>query len=73
MDRYLVPTIVFGALVGSAFILGLGILCSVFDLAYLGLPLGPPESAGTGFDDLNREIGQKSGSGSIAERRSYAG
>ncbi|HET9302174.1 MAG TPA: hypothetical protein VFO20_05315, partial [Propionibacteriaceae bacterium] len=26
-------------LAGSAFILGLGILCSVFDLAYLGLLL----------------------------------
>ncbi len=33
----LAPTIVFGALAGSMFILGLGILCSVFDLAYLGL------------------------------------
>ena len=35
----LAPTIVFGALAGSALILGLGILCSVFDLAYLGLLL----------------------------------
>jgi len=35
----LAPTIVFGVLAGSAFILGLGILCSVFDLAYLGLLL----------------------------------
>ena len=33
----LAPTIVFGALMGSSFILGLGILCSVFDLAYIGL------------------------------------
>ena len=33
----LAPTIVFGALAGSMFTLGLGILCSVFDLAYLGL------------------------------------
>jgi hypothetical protein len=33
----LAPTIAFGALAGSAFILGLGILCSVLDLAYLGL------------------------------------
>jgi len=33
----LAPTITFGALAGSMFILGLGILCSVFDLAYLGL------------------------------------
>jgi hypothetical protein len=35
----LAPTIVFGALAGSAFILGIGILCSVFDLAYIGLLL----------------------------------
>ena len=35
----LAPTIVFGALMGSSFILGLGILCSVFDLAYIGLLL----------------------------------
>ena len=33
----LAPTIAFGALAGSMFILSLGILCSVFDLAYLGL------------------------------------
>jgi hypothetical protein len=33
----LAPTIVFGVLAGSAFILGIGILCSVFDLIYLGL------------------------------------
>jgi hypothetical protein len=35
----LAPTITFGAIAGSAFILGLGLLCSVFDLAYLGLLL----------------------------------
>ena len=35
----LAPTIAFGALAGSTFILGLGILCSIFDLAYLGLLL----------------------------------
>ena len=35
----LAPTIVFGALAGSALILGLGILCTVFDLAYIGLLL----------------------------------
>jgi hypothetical protein len=35
----LAPTIALGALAGSAFILGLGLLCSVFDLAYLGLLL----------------------------------
>jgi hypothetical protein len=35
----LAPTIAFGALAGSAFILGVGILCSIFDLAYLGLLL----------------------------------
>ena len=35
----LAPTILFGALAGSTFILGLGLLCSVFDLAYVGLLL----------------------------------
>jgi hypothetical protein len=35
----LAPTIQFGALAGSAFILGLGLLCSVFDLVYIGLLL----------------------------------
>jgi hypothetical protein len=35
----LAPTIVFGAMGGSAFILGLGILCSVFDVTYIGLLL----------------------------------
>jgi hypothetical protein len=35
----LAPTISFGALAGSAFILGVGILCSVFDLVYVGLLL----------------------------------
>ena len=36
----LAPTIAFGALAGSAFILGIGILCSVLDLAYLSLSFG---------------------------------
>jgi hypothetical protein len=35
----LAPTIAFGVLAGSAFILGFGILCSVFDVAYLSLLL----------------------------------
>jgi hypothetical protein len=33
----LAPTILFGVLGGSTFILGVGLLCSVFDLAYIGL------------------------------------
>jgi hypothetical protein len=33
----LAPTIALGALAGSAFIFGVGVLCSVLDLAYLGL------------------------------------
>jgi hypothetical protein len=33
----LAPTIAFGALEHSPFILGIGILCSVFDLVYIGL------------------------------------
>jgi hypothetical protein len=33
----LAPTILVGVVQGSRFILGLGILCSVFDLLYIGL------------------------------------
>jgi hypothetical protein len=33
----LAPTILFGVIEGSRFLLGLGILCCVFDLVYLGL------------------------------------
>ncbi|KIF03215.1 hypothetical protein PL81_25550 [Streptomyces sp. RSD-27] len=33
----LAPTVLFGVVEGSGFILGLGALCSVFDLAYIGL------------------------------------
>jgi hypothetical protein len=35
----LAPTILFGVIQGSRFILGLGLLCSVFDLVYIGLVL----------------------------------
>jgi hypothetical protein len=35
----LAPTILFGIIYGSPFILGLGILCSVFDIVYTGLLL----------------------------------
>ncbi len=35
----LAPTILIGIIQGSRFILGLGILCSVFDLVYIGLVL----------------------------------
>jgi hypothetical protein len=52
----LAPTILFGALAGSALILGVGLLCSVFDLAYIalllwaryGLALEPADGAGMG-------------------------
>ncbi|MEU4358796.1 hypothetical protein [Streptomyces virginiae] len=38
----LAPTLLFGVLEDAPFVLGLGILCSVFDLAYIGLlPRGP--------------------------------
>jgi hypothetical protein len=33
----LAPTVLFGAIMGSSFILGLGITCAVFDLVYIGL------------------------------------
>jgi len=35
----LAPTITFGVIEGSPFILGIGTLCSVFDLTYIGLVL----------------------------------
>ncbi|WP_455771972.1 transmembrane-type terpene cyclase [Streptomyces lavendulae] len=35
----LAPTVLFGVLEGSGFVLGLGVLCSVFDLVYIGLLL----------------------------------
>jgi hypothetical protein len=35
----LAPTILFGVVEGSRFILGLGIICCVFDLVYIGLVL----------------------------------
>ncbi|MFG2622163.1 hypothetical protein ACGFXC_31550 [Streptomyces sp. NPDC048507] len=35
----LAPTLLFGVLEGSGFVLGLGVLCSVFDLAYIALLL----------------------------------
>lgn len=35
----LAPTILFGVIEGSGFILGLGIICSVFDLVYIGIVL----------------------------------
>jgi hypothetical protein len=35
----LAPTILIGVIQGSRFILGLGILCSAFDLVYIGLVL----------------------------------
>ncbi|PWK70350.1 hypothetical protein BCL76_105303 [Streptomyces sp. CG 926] len=37
----LAPTVLFGVLEDAPFILGLGILCCVFDLAYIGLLLRP--------------------------------
>jgi hypothetical protein len=33
----LAPTILFGFIGGSLFVIGIGLLCSVFDLAYIGL------------------------------------
>ncbi|ROQ97478.1 hypothetical protein EDE04_3977 [Streptomyces sp. 2132.2] len=35
----LAPTLLFGVIEDSPFVLGLGVLCSVFDLAYIGLLL----------------------------------
>lgn len=43
----LAPTLLFGVVEHSPFILGLGVLCSVFDLAYIALLLRDP-AAGAG-------------------------
>ncbi|MFJ3198877.1 hypothetical protein [Streptomyces sp. NPDC086989] len=40
----LAPTLLFGVVEGSAFVLGLGVMCSLFDLAYIGLLLRDPAS-----------------------------
>ena len=48
----LAPTLVFGVIQDSPFILGIGILCSVFDLAYIALLLwagtNPPQLVASG-------------------------
>jgi hypothetical protein len=54
----LAPTIVFGALAGSAFILALGILCCVFDLAYIGLLLWARQNSAV-FDSAAPVAGVK--------------
>ena len=45
----LAPTLLIGVIEGSTFVLGIGILCSVFDLAYIGMLLwartNPPQLA----------------------------
>jgi hypothetical protein len=56
----LAPTILFGVLAGSTFIVGVGLICSVFDLAYIallvwarrGLPLVPPDPAEVGTSSI---------------------
>ncbi|MFD9337941.1 hypothetical protein ACFWBF_26600 [Streptomyces sp. NPDC060028] len=58
----LAPTILFGVIEDAPFILGLGILCSVFDLAYTGLLLhgrrataaAPPERTLRSLPDPSR-------------------
>ncbi|MFD4869240.1 hypothetical protein [Streptomyces sp. NPDC058412] len=50
----LAPTLLFGVLEDSPFILGLGILCSVFDLAYIGLLLRKGDGVGDGVGNRDR-------------------
>ncbi|RSS79599.1 hypothetical protein [Streptomyces sp. WAC06614] len=53
----LAPTLLFGVLEHSSFILGLGILCSVLDLAYLGLLVAVRSQApSAGGGDRDREV-----------------
>ncbi|WP_328299340.1 hypothetical protein OG389_17000 [Streptomyces sp. NBC_00435] len=44
----LAPTVLFGVMESAPFILGLGILCSVFDLAYIALLVRNPAGRGSG-------------------------
>jgi hypothetical protein len=66
----LVPTLAFGVIQDSPFILGIGILCSVFDLAYIALllwagtnppsllpPLKPCEQGARTATDVARATG----------------
>ena len=39
----LAPTLTFGVIHGSPFVLGVGVLCSVFDLVYIGLVWTAPK------------------------------
>ena len=48
----LAPTILFGVLEGSTFIVGVGALCSVFDLGYLGLVWSARSRVGDRAGDL---------------------
>ncbi|MGW7100013.1 hypothetical protein [Streptomyces sp. NPDC054838] len=44
----LAPTVLFGVIEDAPFILGLGVLCSVFDLAYIALLARDPAADGDG-------------------------
>jgi hypothetical protein len=57
----LAPTILFGVIEDSPFILGLGIMCSVFDLVYIGLVLWAkthPDALGTASTDNQTPAGR---------------
>jgi hypothetical protein len=58
----LAPTILFGLIDGSTFLLGLGILCSVFDIVYIGLLIWDPQRQ-PAAEGLNRlgEMGRLDG------------
>jgi hypothetical protein len=67
------PTIAFGILAGSAFILGVGLLCSVFDLAYLGLLLWARQNLPLDSATPDRDAGRSQASamlhnGEVAQR-----
>ena len=46
----LAPTILFGFMADSLFVIGIGLLCSVFDLAYIGLLLWARRAPGVFAD-----------------------
>lgn len=52
----LAPTLLFGVIEDAPFILGLGILCSVFDLAYIGLLLQARRRARASWSGGSRSV-----------------
>jgi hypothetical protein len=68
----LAPTILFGFMNGSSFIIGIGLLCSVFDLTYIGLLVWAKRDPSAFPDRAVRQLPERFGTGNsgkcVAER-----